>query len=152
MKKMTSATFSMMFAGAALATACTLVPSVVLPMVNIPSMASQQARVDAIADHISQFLGSARSSEIPVVRIPTRTCLLGVCGVSDVVFYKPCGEGAAEAYRRIHGEAGSGSGGGVGDGGGGASGTGGGWGGIGIGGGGCFGRGCFGVVGPIRPK
>lgn len=42
-------------------------------------------------------------------------------------------------------------GGGVGDGNGGAPGTGGNWGGIGLGAGACFGRGCFGEVGPVRP-
>lgn len=154
MKKMTSATFSLMFAGAALATACILVPSVVLPMVTVPAMASPQARTDAIANHISQFLGSASSSEIMVLRIPTQTCLLGVCGATlNVAFYKPCGEDAAEAFRQIQREGvGSGSGSGGADGGN----TGPGWGNGGNGGGAGWGggspcpRGCV-SVGNVHP-
>lgn len=41
--------------------------------------------------------------------------------------------------------------GGIGDGGGGSTGTGGNWGGVGVGAGTCYGQGCFGSVGTVRP-
>lgn len=85
------------------AIACGLVPQLVTPLVTLPPNQTPAQQWRSIASALGSSYGATYSnSEIYQVRVPTKTCVLGVCGASlDVSFIKPCGKTLAQAANEI---------------------------------------------------
>jgi len=108
---------ALLLSGVALA--CTIIPSVVYPgVVQVSSSDSFTDKWDKIANALNSAFGSThQNAEVISVRVPVKTCVLGVCGASiDTQFMKACGQTfkqAAQAIGQSYAGGGSGGGGGV---------------------------------------
>lgn len=88
------------FSGIALA--CELLGEIVTPVVEVSATDSSAEKLQAIGDKLESWYGNTNLNANVVARVPTKACLLGVCGLSIVTLIdKGCGETFKQAAYRL---------------------------------------------------